>query len=203
MDRLRAAVEGGGTAVLSQVLVGMGGVGKTQLAADYARAAWDDGNLDVLVWITASTQSAVVSGFAQAGAELCGADLEDPERAARQFLAWLAPKSGQQVCRWLIVLDDVADPGDLIVQPGDPARRFSLWPPASSSGRVLVTTRCRDSALFGEGRRRIDVGLFTPEESFAYLTAALDAQGRVEPADQLASLAHDLGHLPLALAQAV
>ncbi|MEV7420672.1 tetratricopeptide repeat protein, partial [Streptomyces sp. NPDC089919] len=40
VERLRTAVEGGGTAVLSQVLVGMGGVGKTQLAADYARASW-------------------------------------------------------------------------------------------------------------------------------------------------------------------
>ncbi|MEV7420979.1 tetratricopeptide repeat protein, partial [Streptomyces sp. NPDC089919] len=40
VERLQVAVEGGGTAVLSQVLVGMGGVGKTQLAADYARASW-------------------------------------------------------------------------------------------------------------------------------------------------------------------
>nr|WP_078908870.1 tetratricopeptide repeat protein [Streptomyces vietnamensis] len=201
-DRLRAAVEGGGTAVLSQVLTGMGGVGKTQLAADYARAAWDDGGLDVLVWVTASSQSAVVSGFAQAGAELCRADTDEPEQAAKQFLAWLAPKPGQQPCRWLIVLDDVADPNDLTVHPDDPAQRYSLWPPASPHGRVLLTTRRRDAALFGEGRRRIEVGLFTPDESLAYLTAALHAQGRTESADQLTALAHDLGHLPLALAQA-
>ncbi|GLX41130.1 ATP-binding protein [Streptomyces roseochromogenus] len=201
-NRLRAAVQGGGTAVLSQVLTGMGGVGKTQLAADYARAAWDDGGLDVLVWVTASTRSAVVSGFAQAGVELCKADTENPEKAAKQFLAWLAPKPVQQPCRWLIILDDVADPNDLIVHPDDPAHRFSLWPPASPHGRVLLTTRRRDAALFGEGRQRIDVGLFTPDESLAYLTASLNAQGRTEPADQLTALAHDLGHLPLALAQA-
>ncbi|MCX5613541.1 tetratricopeptide repeat protein [Streptomyces sp. NBC_00047] len=201
-DRLRAAVEGGGTAVLSQVLTGMGGVGKTQLAADYARAAWDGGGLDVLVWVTASARSAVVSGFAQAGVELCRADTDDPEQAAKQFLAWLAPKAGQRPCRWLIVLDDVADPNDLIVHPDDPAHRYSLWPPASPHGRVLLTTRRRDAALFGEGRRRIEVGLFTPDESLAYLTASLNAQGRTESADQLTALAHDLGHLPLALAQA-
>ncbi|WP_326750612.1 tetratricopeptide repeat protein [Streptomyces virginiae] len=201
-DRLRAAVEGGGTAVLSQVLTGMGGVGKTQLAADYARAAWDDGSLDVLVWVTASAQSALVNGFAQAGVELCRADPDDPEQAAKQFLAWLAPKSGQRPCQWLIVLDDVADPRDLILHSDDPAYRYSLWPPASPQGRVLLTTRRRDAALFGEGRRRIEVGLFTPDESLAYLTASLKAQGRTEPADQLTALAHDLGHLPLALAQA-
>ncbi|MEU2358971.1 hypothetical protein ABZ599_39530 [Streptomyces misionensis] len=77
-DRLRAAIDSGGTAVLCQVLSGMGGVGKTQLAADYARAAWDTGGLDVLVWITASGRSAVVSGYAQAGIELCRADAARP-----------------------------------------------------------------------------------------------------------------------------
>ncbi|MFF7970236.1 tetratricopeptide repeat protein [Streptomyces sp. NPDC007905] len=200
--RLRAAVEGGGTAVLSQVLTGMGGVGKTQLAADYARTAWNEDGLDVLVWVTASAQSPVVSGYAQAGVELCRADPDDPELAAKQFLAWLVPKPGQRPCRWLIVLDDVTDPSDLIVHPDDPGNRYSLWPPASPHGRVLLTTRRRDAALFGDGRRRIEVGLFTPAESAAYLTEALDAQGRTEPADQLAALADDLGHLPLALAQA-
>ncbi|MEU2270931.1 tetratricopeptide repeat protein [Streptomyces olindensis] len=200
--RLRAAVEGGGTAVLSQVLTGMGGVGKTQLAADYARTAWDEKSVDVLFWVTASAQSSVVSGYAQAGVELCRADPDDPDLAAKQFLAWLAPKHGQRPCRWLVVLDDVADPSDLIVHPDDPGNRYSLWPPASPHGRVLLTTRRRDAALFGDGRRRIEVGLFTPAESAEYLTEALKAQGRTEPADQLAALADDLGHLPLALAQA-
>ncbi|MEU3777024.1 hypothetical protein AB0F11_28240 [Streptomyces sp. NPDC032472] len=36
----------------------------------------------------------------------------------------------------------------------------------------------------------------------AYLTSALAARGRHEPADQLAGLADDLGHLRLALSQA-
>lgn len=110
-DRLRAAAPGG-TTLLGQVLTGMGGVGKTQLAADYALIAWDDGSgdtLDVLVWVTASTRTAVVTGYAQAGVELCQAAPEDPEQAARAFLAWLTPKAGAQRCRWLVVLDDVAD----------------------------------------------------------------------------------------------
>ncbi|WP_369780062.1 hypothetical protein [Streptomyces sp. R33] len=96
-DRLREAVEGGGTAVLSQVLTGMGGVGKTQLAADYARAAWDDGGLDVLVWVTASARSAVVSGFAQAGVELCRADTDNPEQLRNSsWPGWLpSPGSGR------------------------------------------------------------------------------------------------------------
>ncbi|MEV5689432.1 tetratricopeptide repeat protein [Streptomyces sp. NPDC052164] len=198
VEQLRAAVAGGGTAVLCQVLTGTGGVGKTQLAADYARAAWESGGVDVLVWITASTRSAAVSGYAQAGAEVLGADPGDPEQAARTFLAWLEPKPKPKPkpeakpCRWLVVLDDLANPADL----------RGLWPPTSLSGRTLVTTRRRDAALTGPNRRLVTVGLFTPDEAAAYLTATLTAHHRHEPADELTALATDLGYLPLALAQA-
>ncbi|MFJ4790819.1 tetratricopeptide repeat protein, partial [Streptomyces sp. NPDC088794] len=174
------------------MLTGMGGVGKTQLAANYARTAWDTGGLDVLVWVTASARSPVMTGYAQAGVDLCRADPDDPEQAARSFLAWLTPKAGQRPCRWLIVLDDVADPEDL----------HGLWPPDSPFGRTLVTTRRRDAALTGEGRRLVEVGLFTEAEAVAYLAASLAAHGRTEPAEQLTALATDLGYLALALAQA-
>ncbi|MFE5519878.1 tetratricopeptide repeat protein, partial [Streptomyces virginiae] len=191
-DRLHATT--GGTTVLTQLLTGMGGVGKTQLAADYARTAWSDtgpaGGLDVLVWVTAGTRSSVVTGYAQAGVELCRADPGDAEQAARAFLAWLTPKTAAAQCRWLIVLDDVADPADL----------NGLWPPDSPHGRTLVTTRRRDAALAGHGRRTIEVGLFTAAEALTYLTTSL--AGRDESADELTALADDLGHLPLALAQA-
>ncbi|WP_245171161.1 tetratricopeptide repeat protein [Streptomyces decoyicus] len=193
-ERLRTRVDGGGTAVLTQLLTGMGGVGKTQLAADYARTAWDDsgetGGLDVLVWVTASARSPIVTGYAQAGIELCRADPNDPEHAARTFLAWLTPKAGAKPCRWLIVLDDVTDPADL----------RDLWPPASPHGRTLVTTRRRDAALDPDGRHTLTIGLFTRDEALTYLTTSLT--GRDEPTDELTALARDLGYLPLALAQA-
>ncbi|MCL8013859.1 tetratricopeptide repeat protein [Streptomyces sp. AS02] len=194
--RLREALTGGQAAVLvgqdmvrGQVLAGMGGVGKTQLAADYARTAWRAGDLDVLVWITASSTTAIGSGYAQAAVEILGADPADRETAARAFLAWLEPKANAAPCRWLVVLDDVTDPADL----------NGLWPPAGPHGRILVTTRRQDAALAG---RLIKVGLFSEAESLAYLTAALGTRDRHEPAEQLTALAQDLGHLPLALSQA-
>ncbi|MGW2183120.1 tetratricopeptide repeat protein [Streptomyces sp. NPDC001732] len=192
VDQLRTAVDCGGTSVLSQVLTGTGGVGKTQLAADYARTAWDSGGVDVLVWITASSRSAITAGYAQAGVEVLAADPSDPEQAARAFLAWLEPKASQKPCRWLVVLDDVAEPADI----------RGWWPPASPRGRVLVTTRRREAALAGASRRLVTVGLFTPQDAAAYFTAVLAAHDRYEPTNQINSLAADLGYLPLALAQA-
>ncbi|MFJ4633577.1 tetratricopeptide repeat protein [Streptomyces sp. NPDC088847] len=174
------------------VLAGMGGVGKTQLVADYARSAWSEGKLDVLVWITASSGSAATAGYGQAGVEVLGADPADPVSAARRFLGWLEPKSGAEPCRWLVVLDDIADPAAL----------NGLWPPASPHGRTLATTRRQDAALTGPGRQRIEVGVFTPVEAADYLTEALAARDRIEPAGDIAALTHDLGCLPLALSQA-
>ncbi|MEY9968476.1 hypothetical protein ABIA33_006560 [Streptacidiphilus sp. MAP12-16] len=172
----------------SAVLVGTGGVGKSQLAAHYARAVWNANDVDLLVWITASSREAIIAGYGRAGVEVADATPGAPEEAASRFLTWT------QICerRWLIVLDDVADPADL----------RGLWPPERPEGRVVVSTRRRDSSLVGSKRHRIEVGLFAPAEASAYLSTKLEAFGRQDSASQIAGLAQDLGYLPLALSQA-
>jgi hypothetical protein len=174
------------------VLAGLGGVGKTQLAAHQARTLLQGGQIDLLVWITAATRAAVISGYAQAAVEVLGADPTDPETDAQAFLAWLEPKPSTGQRRWLVVLDDLADPVDL----------RDLWPPTSPHGHTLVTTRRRDAALTGGGRSLMTVGLFTEEEAIAYLTTLLAAHDHLEPVDQLAGIAGELTYLPLALSQA-
>ncbi|MFI7241661.1 tetratricopeptide repeat protein [Streptomyces qinglanensis] len=192
LRRLADALEAPGGGIPCQVLSGLGGVGKTQIAARYARETWRAGHVQLLVWATAATREAVLSTYAQAATEVLGSDASDPERAARAFLAWLEPGATGSAVRWLVVLDDLADPADL----------RGLWPPAAPHGRTLVTTRRRDAALSGSGRRLETVDLFSPAEATDYLRSALALHDRVEPPEQLAALATDLGLLPLALSQA-
>lgn len=183
--RIARELSGGGGVVLSGVLSGMGGVGKTQLAAAYARAS----TAQVVVWATAATRSGVVTAYADAASRLGlpGAG-EDPERNAAAFSGWTASTD----VSWLVVLDDIQDPAEVV----------GLWPPTDQRGQVLATTRRRDAALFGQGRRRIDIDLYTPQEARSYLAAKLAAEDRTEPDADLDALADDLGRLPLALAQA-
>jgi len=178
-------LDSGGTAVLTQVLSGLGGVGKSQVAAAFARS--QAARVDVLVWITAASREAIVGGYATAAAELGCPTVEGLQQAADWFLAWLQ-RTGRT---WLVVLDDLQDPADMV----------GLWPDGSG-GRTLVTTRRTDSALSRGGRRRIDVGLFTPRQACQYLADKLQSDigtARMQEADELAA---DLGFLPLALAQA-
>src|SRR5258708_3052119 len=46
--------------------------GKTQLAAAFAESLWRSGQLDLLVWIQATSRAAVLSGYAAATAAVTG-----------------------------------------------------------------------------------------------------------------------------------
>ncbi|MBB5953870.1 hypothetical protein FHS29_000440 [Saccharothrix tamanrassetensis] len=196
---LAGALAAGESAVLvgagsPAVVSGLGGVGKSQLAAHHAWRTWRDASVDVAVWVSASTRDGVVTAYAEAARKvLCGDDpgIADrvPEEAAQSLRSWLAA-TGR---RWLVVLDDVRDPWDL----------RDLWPPGSSSGQVVVTTRRRDAVSACGRCRVVELGVFTEGEALGYLTRALPRRAvDTAGAEQVRGLAADLGFLPLALAQA-
>ena len=166
-------------------LAASGGSGKTQLAAALAHDLWDNRAVDLLVWVKASSRSAIMTGYALTLAELGAADPgDDLLTGAQRFLAWLSSTER----RWLVVLDDLADPADL----------DGLWP-GGPDGRVVVTAR-RGDTLVAPNRRIAPVPAFSTREALAYLTARLatDPGQRTEALD----LAHDVDCQPLALAHA-
>ncbi len=114
-----AAVLTTGSRVHTGVVSGLGGVGKTQVALDYAQQLWTAREVDLWLWVTADSRMAIESSYARLVADLTGVDDKDREYGARRMLEWLASSSA----RWLIVLDDVQEPKDL----------RGLWPPATSS----------------------------------------------------------------------
>jgi hypothetical protein len=180
-----SALEAGSPAVVTQVVAGDGGTGKTQLAASaFGRAL---PGMDVAVWVSATSRQAVTAAFAEVWGLVHGAGGGDSQRDAAAFLTWLETTDRS----WIVVLDDLVDPGDV----------SGLWP-QGPSGRVLVTTRRRDAALAGHGRTLVDVGVYSPDEAMAFLTRKLSASPVKGVLDQAVELARDLGFLPLALAQA-
>ena len=160
--------------------------GKTQLAAHFAESLWRSRELDLLVWVTATSRAAVLSGYAEAAAAAMGSDPAGAgETAAARFVNWLG-ETGQ---RWLVVLDDVADGAEL----------DGLWP-MGPRGRLLITTK-NPGRLPPEAKANtLPVGPFSQREALGYLMGRLtaDLDQRLGALD----LVTDLECEPLALAQA-
>jgi hypothetical protein len=170
---------------------GLGGTGKTCLAAALAHEQCSDPEAELVVWVAATGRDAVLRAYAQALADLgplgevASSPDENPERAASRFLDWLAGVGRP----WLVVLDDLADP----------AAVDGLWP-SGATGRVLVTTERADAAAAAPRPRVAPVGAFSGREALAYLYAGLS----VDPGQRGGAfdLAADLGLSPVALSYA-
>jgi hypothetical protein len=84
----------------TRVLAGLGGIGKTQLAAAYTEDSWATGELDLLVWVTAASREALLAGYALAAWDVAGA----LERASRRNSEprGCSPGSPAPNRRWLV-----------------------------------------------------------------------------------------------------
>jgi tetratricopeptide (TPR) repeat protein len=163
-------------------VTGIQGVGKTQLAAAYARARLVDG-WRLVAWVDAADPGTLRAGLAAVAETLGLADGRtgpgggDAGQAVRHWLE----RDGRHC---LVVFDNALDPDGI---------RPLL--PACGSARVLITGSRRPVASLGAG---VPVGVFSPDEALAFLaerTGLADTAGA-------SALARELGYLPLALAQA-
>jgi tetratricopeptide (TPR) repeat protein len=158
--------------------------GKTQLAVFYAESQWQARAVDLLVWVDASSRASILSGYAEAAAATgSGSALASAEAVAAGFLEWLARSER----RWLVVLDDLADPQDV----------EGLWP-RGAAGQVVLTARGSES--LGDRSLCLELGAYSRRDAMSYLVGRLTAdpeqrRGAIE-------LIEDLGLQPLALALA-
>ncbi|ABW13635.1 Tetratricopeptide TPR_4 [Parafrankia sp. EAN1pec] len=173
-DRFRAA---GVDRVSSQVVIGIGGVGKTQLAVEYAYCF--AARYSLVWWVDAAASAAVVESFHGLADALRLPDDPDVERRARRALASLRDRTG-----WLVVFDNVED-----------RHLLADWWPVAGRGDVLVTGRSRMLGEFGEIRTVVP---FSPDEAASLLRCRAD---HLSESDAL-RVAEVLGHLPLAISQA-
>jgi len=160
-----------------RVLYGQGGVGKTQVALEYAHRF--AGQYDLVWWVDAEQGEQVPARYAELAARV---DVAKPEAGAeinaRYALEYLRTHD-----RWLIVLDNAEDP-----------KQLRSWLP-EGPGHVLITAR---NPAWSKVVPGLALGVFSRAESLAYLNGQLPTLSG-ETADALADA---LGDLPLALAQA-
>jgi tetratricopeptide (TPR) repeat protein len=157
---------------------GLGGVGKSQLVAEYARR--HRGEYDVAWWVRAEDERTRVEDLAELAYALgvAAASEADLAAAAGAALRWL-----EQHERWLLILDDVRDSEDV--------RALGL------RGHVIVTSR-RHADWPAAGARPIELNVWARADSMRFLFRRTGS----DEADAATSIAEALGDLPLALEQA-
>jgi cellulose biosynthesis protein BcsQ len=180
LEQLRDNLMGGGRAVVvAQALYGLGGVGKTQMALEYAYRFMAD--YDLAWWIPAERTDQIVSSLAELAGRLGISVSENVTEAAKAVLESL--RRGGSSARWLLVFDNAEDPKEL----------ESFLP--VGGGHVLITSRNQTWSHLAEP---LEIDVFNRPESITHLL--LHVPNLVEAdADRVAAA---LGDLPLAIEQA-
>jgi hypothetical protein len=171
-DRLLA-----GDKAVVQALHGMGGVGKTQLAAEYAHRF--AGTYDLAWWINAGQGGLIGDQVAALGLALGCMDAGAGMEVVRAVVLAELRDRGE----WLLVFDNAETPADV-----------TPWLPGGS-GHVLITTRERG---WDEVAAPVEIDVLARAESAAILRDRVAGLADTD-ADRLAA---ELGDLPLAIAQA-
>ena len=188
LRQLREELRSRGTAVVLQMptIQGIGGVGKTQVALEYAHRFKED--YDVVWWLNCEPPQYIDASLVDLGKrlrEVFGASVPEEggvDAVARQVLQYLSERAAE---RWLLIYDNAEDITAI----------ERLLP---SGGHVLITSR--DERWDGRSAQSkvLRLGYFVRSESISHLRRRLPD---IAAADA-AAVATELGDMPLAMAAA-
>ena len=176
LNALHEALSAGNTAALTQAVKGLGGVGKTQVALEYAyRYA---GEYEGIWWLRAEQPVTLAQDYAALGPKLGLPATNDQPQLIRDVRHELSQRQ-----QFLLIFDNATEPATL-----------KDYLPQGNASRVVVTTRAH---VWPKAAMR-DVAEWTLDSAVAFL------HKRVPDCDTTAAtkLAERLGCLPLALEQA-
>jgi tetratricopeptide (TPR) repeat protein len=193
LAQLHAALHNSKAAALTQTqaISGLGGIGKTQIAVEYAYRYRN--HYQAILWIAASSREAFTADFVMLAALLDVPEQheQDQDIVVRAVRRWLTTHSD-----WLLILDNVDNPS-----------MIADFLPVQISGDVLITTRLQ---ALGTLAHSIEVEKMVLDEGVNFLLRRIKVlapgaslnQSPNENQAMAAEIVTALAGLPLALDQA-
>ncbi|KAH7119546.1 hypothetical protein B0J11DRAFT_582076 [Dendryphion nanum] len=188
-------------------LVGLGGVGKSQLAIEHAHRTHERSPETWVFWVYASNAVRFEQSYRDIADRVKISGRQDPKANIFKLVHdWLRDGEGQ----WLLILDNVDDARFLLnsqanghgqaADSTNTRRPLRDYLPCCRHGSILVTTRNKEAALkLVEQRDIITVEPMDKAEAQALFEKKLGAQGN---SDEVGELAAALEYMPLAIVQA-
>ncbi|KAI4208785.1 MAG: hypothetical protein LQ351_008185, partial [Letrouitia transgressa] len=207
LDQLhqKCALSGSRTA-----LVGLGGVGKSQLAIELGYRTREQSPGTWVLWVHAGSIARFEQSFRDIANYIKIPGWQDPKANIFKLVHdWLA---GGESGQWLLILDNVDDTyflpetgsasrgGRGTSVDGEPWQPMSAYLPQSQNGSILVTSRSKAVLLkLVEEKDIIAVQPMAPSHALALFEKKLGSLGKD---DNLTELAAALEFMPLAITQA-
>jgi tetratricopeptide (TPR) repeat protein len=189
LERLRLELEPAKNSPAMQIIVvhGLDGIGKTQLALEYAWKHLQE--YAAVFWVRADNPETLNEGLAALAPVLNVPEAATSDRTLKigAVLSWLGKNR-----RWLLVVDNAdTDEAAVVIQ-----HRL----PPNLPGAVLITSRL---SRWPVDMPHLALAVFSLEDAVRFLLSRVAKDGH-HAGDEAAarSLANDLGSLPLALEQA-
>ena len=176
---LRGALTSGEIGMWKQVLTGLGGKGKSQIAAEYAYRHQEDYKL--ICWLRSEEPVALAANYASLASEL---DLPEKGSADQTAIIAAVKRRLGDNSGWLLIFDNA---GNL--------EEIEQYLPREDTGHAIITSR---NPNWGGACGVIPIEVFERKESIEFLLKRT-TQTDEETAGKLADA---LGNLPLALEQA-
>ncbi|GHO52060.1 tetratricopeptide repeat protein [Ktedonobacter robiniae] len=188
---LHEQLHAGQDIALSQAISGLGGVGKTQLAVEYAYRYRQE--YRYILWARAESEESLISSYVALAhlLNLPQKDAQDQHISVQALKHWLQNNGG-----WLLILDNADEP-----------KVLSPYIPASPQGHCLYTTR---ASTLGRLAHCLPVESFPDEQGALFLLRRAQLLAPDAPLEQAPEherelalqITRALGGLPLALDQA-
>jgi tetratricopeptide (TPR) repeat protein len=124
---LREHLVPGRTMALTQAISGLGGIGKTHTAVEYAYRFHRD--YEAVLWLQADSWETLVSACVQLADELALPEQKEADQVVAEVQRWLRKHRS-----WLLIIDNVELPQEIL----------STFVPTQHHGSVLLTTRVHD-----------------------------------------------------------
>ena len=172
-----------------QALYGLGGIGKTQIAVEYAYRHKQE--YSAVLWAFAETEQSLITSFIQIAhvLNLPVKDLADQAVIVGAVKRWLEQNEG-----WLLVFDN-ADPPAVV-------RQFL---PSPRKGHILLTSRAHDFQVLFQALSLIEpreIIELPAEAAGEFLLKRTSRQRGSDIAKDVDAVTEELGYFPLALEQA-